>query len=677
LCAAFGLPRAAASLGGWARGLSFPTVVLALVLLLRFVRRHVLWRLRNRLIVTYVFIGVIPVVLLVLMALLAGYFFAGQFATFLATSDLRSEVSAVGAANGEAAAQVAAELRNGISSDRIADLLRNSDRFAQPERTIRLWHAGKGLTIKDGAEAPVQPVALPAWLLREAARDRRGEFEGIVWHAGRLRITAVRVLSKGPDETVVVSSEPVDNALVARLAQRLGVIRIYAPPAEPERRPRPRPQQGGVQVQIGDRSLNTEQPAAQGGALPPAGFLDGDFLFGTPLTDVHAWEDGRPLDNESVVLSVETRKSLLYARLSATLGDFSNVILIVLFVVAIFFAVIEILALFVGLRLTRSITSSVFNLYRATQAVNRGDFSQRIPVRSGDQLAALEGSFNSMTESIEKLLAEQKEKQRIEGDLAIAQEVQNQLFPHQVVPPESLEVYGICRPARTVSGDYYDFLPLGPEQVAIAVGDISGKGISAALLMATLHSAVRSLAVMHALDMAAQPALVAASAVAGPAEPCNNELQPAQWLELLNRHLYHSTPASKYATLFLSEYNGNNRTLTYSNGGHLAPLVITPGGGVRRLEVGGMVVGLFDGMQYQQESVVLGSGDIFLAYSDGITEPENEFGEFGEDRLVELVREHSALPLERIAEEAIIAVCDWIGGAEQPDDMTIVLARAR
>ena len=216
----------------------------------------------------------------------------------------------------------------------------------------------------------------------------------------------------------------------------------------------------------------------------------------------------------------------------------------------------------------------------------------------------------------------------------------------------------------------------------IAVGDISGKGISAALLMATLHSAVRSFLVLHSREVAAQPALAAvASGSRTLAEPQAEgpvlELAPAQWLELLNSHLYRSTPASKYATLFLGEYNGASRTLTYSNGGHLAPLILSRDGEVRRLEAGGMVVGLFEGMQYEQESVKLSLGDLFVAYSDGITEPENEFGEFGEQRLIELIREHAAQPLERIAEEVLAAVTDWIGGEEQPDDMTIVLARAR
>src|SRR5207247_2309267 len=129
---------------------------------------------------------------------------------------------------------------------------------------------------------------------------------------------------------------------------------------------------------------------------------------------------------------------------------------------------------------------------QATQHINRGDFSHRIRVKERDQLAALQVAFNSMTESVERLIVEQKEKERLQSELAIAQEVQAQLFPTANSSTATLEICGLCRPARIVSGDYYDFLPYGAEQIGIAVGDISGKGISAALLMATIHSAVRA-----------------------------------------------------------------------------------------------------------------------------------------------------------------------------------------
>jgi len=115
--------------------------------------------------------------------------------------------------------------------------------------------------------------------------------------------------------------------------------------------------------------------------------------------------------------------------------------------------------------------------------------------------------------------------------------------------------------------------------------------------------------------------------------------------------------------------------LTYANAGHLPPIVLGADGSVRRLETGGTVVGLFPDRDYQEETVELYPGDIFVAFSDGITEPENEFGEFGEDRLIEAIAAYRHQPLERITEHTISAVQDWIGSTEQPDDITLVLAR--
>jgi sigma-B regulation protein RsbU (phosphoserine phosphatase) len=155
------------------------------------------------------------------------------------------------------------------------------------------------------------------------------------------------------------------------------------------------------------------------------------------------------------------------------------------------------------------------------------------------------------------------------------------------------------------------------------------------------------------------------------------EVSPAALLALLNHQIYESTPREKYATLFLGIYHGAEYKLTYSNGGHLPPVILSGDGGIRRLDCGGTVIGLFDHMTYEEASISLRPGEIFLAYSDGVTEPENDFGEFGEKRLIALVRENRDLPLARISEIVTAAVDDWIGANEQPDDVTLVLARAR
>jgi sigma-B regulation protein RsbU (phosphoserine phosphatase) len=240
-------------------------------------------------------------------------------------------------------------------------------------------------------------------------------------------------------------------------------------------------------------------------------------------------------------------------------------------------------------------------------------------------------------------------------------------------------VYGFCRPARTVSGDYYDFLTVDPHKLILAVGDVSGKGISAALLMATIHSAVRAYS-LEGMPSLREP--VGASAATGSSlalTPYLNgaELSSGNMLSLLNHQLYQSTPAEKYATLFLGIYDGHDCSLTYSNGGHLPPIILGEDGSVRRLEQGGTVIGLFDRRSYEEATVALRQGELFLAYSDGVTEPENDFGEFGERRLIDLVWEHREQPLARICEIVTAAVDDWIGANEHPDDITLVLARGQ
>jgi len=425
--------------------------------------------------------------------------------------------------------------------------------------------------------------------------------------------------------------------------------------------------------------LDTTQakPIFSSGAIPPpTRALDRSVLFVTsvPVTDWGNGENANPIG-----ITVQTRISKLYERLFEAQGDFAPTVEFFLLFAVIIFAIIELLAIWIGTQLTRTVTGAVAQLYEGTQLVNRGDFSHRIPVKSSDQVATLATSFNAMTASLEKLIEEQKDKQRLENELVIAREVQAQLFPHDSVQLASLEVHGFFRPARTVSGDYYDFLALDSDRLILAVGDISGKGISAALLMATIHSAVRAYSLQD-IPVLREPAAVGAalsSDVMLASGLHGVDVSPAALLSLLNHQLYESTPPEKYATLFLGIYDGAKRKLTYSNGGHLPPIIMSQDGSIRRLECGGTVVGLFDSRSYEEGSVELRRGELLLAYTDGVTEPENDFGEFGERRLIDLLRENRDLPLPRISEIVTAAVDDWIGANEQPDDITLVLARAR
>src|SRR5262249_15020985 len=146
----------------------------------------------------------------------------------------------------------------------------------------------------------------------------------------------------------------------------------------------------------------------------------------------------------------------------------------------------------VGVSMTRAITGAVHELYEGTQRVKEGDFSHRIAVRGSDQLAELSLEFNRMTENLQRLIVVAKERERLISELKIARDVQSRLFPKADLALSSLRISGICHPAQQVSGDYYDFLRLEDASMAMAIGDVAGKGISAALLMATIQSAMRS-----------------------------------------------------------------------------------------------------------------------------------------------------------------------------------------
>src|SRR5579862_580990 len=682
-------------LAGWVEFLVFIAVILFLILAFRWSKRRILWRLRNRLIVTYVFIGVIPVVLLLAMAFISLYLFAGQFASFVVISELDAQLRSVGAVNAAISNELAAHLeRGGNLSPESLEGLKKRDR-AWAHRHLKAWHGTKLLPLPGDAPATLEyPEFLnkPDNTFAKALRDGK-PFQDIMRDHGRLYLRAVSVLPVRSENLTVVTSEPLDKDLVGKIAENLGEITLYAATEEvPGQGNRTDDRKSGLQASVsttprsnggiaitqgkGGNAQDLSEAFTVGSVPEATNLMDQQITFVTPLSDV-SWATG---SKEGMgALLVRTRPSMLYGHLFTALGEFATIVEEALVGVAIFFAVIELIALIIGTRMTRTVTAAVAQLHDATKHVDRGDFSHRIPVKSVDQLAELSRSFNSMTESIEKLILEQKEKQRLENELSIAQEVQAQLFPRQVSELETLEVHGFCRPARTVSGDYYDFLTASSHKLILAVGDISGKGISAALLIATIHSAVRAYS-MEGMPQLREPVAVGAVAGAGRVMatwPEGVEISPGALLGLLNHQLFDSTPPEKYATLFLGVYDGRSHHLTYSNGGHLPPILIGEDGVVRRLEAGGTVVGLFDNMTYEEGAVEMHPGEIFLAYSDGVTEPENEFGEFGEERLIELVRDNRHLPLPQISQIVTAAVDDWIGDMEQPDDVTLVLARAR
>jgi sigma-B regulation protein RsbU (phosphoserine phosphatase) len=635
--------------------LGIPLSVFVPILLWRWIFRRLLWRVRNRLIVTYLLMGLAPVVLFVTLAAIAAYFFSGQFATFAANSDLAAKVN-----------QVRAEDIGFVIH--ISQVVPVNPK-GRPVELPELQEAAEGEidpSILDvGAELDGEPiklvsngkpflskVKLPDWTVKD--------FHGVAIEDGKVFFRGVDSKTIGPHRLTVHTSLPLTPAMLDQMATGMGHMSIEqafpfedddeaSTPARQDVRP------------TGHRDKNDVESVA-GGRLPNrTTFYDLPIVFSAPLA-VTDWRTGHKVSG--MLLNVQSRPTLLYQRLFGNSVQVGTIIRDVLITIAIIFGLLELFALAMAIGLSRTITKSISDLYQATRAIDAGRLEHRIVVKRRDQLAALSTSFNTMAQSLAHLLVQQREKERLQTELAIAQEVQNSLLPQGQIRLPMLEVHGVSKPARSVSGDYYDFLLVGPLQLCLALGDISGKGISAALLMASLHSAVRAYRFGDS----------GPGSVLADGEP-NLLASPALMLERLNRHLFTSTQPEKYATLFLAYYEGADHSLTYSTGGQLPPLVLCTNGEVKRLDCGGSVVGLLEGMKYEQAKLTLSAGDIVIIYSDGVTEPENEFGDFGEDRLVDLVRRNRTQSLEMISSTVMQSLRAWIGDQEQPDDITLVLAR--
>jgi phosphoserine phosphatase RsbU/P len=255
-----------------------------------------------------------------------------------------------------------------------------------------------------------------------------------------------------------------------------------------------------------------------------------------------------------------------------------------------------------------------------------------------------------LTETI-KEEARAREKQNRE--LELGREVQERLFPQQYPAIPGLDYAGVCRPALIVGGDYYDFIPMSNGGLGIAIGDVSGKGISAALLMATLRAFLRG----QAIDQDTNLSAVIAN---------------------LNRLVFESSAQNRYATFFLGAFDSASRVLNYVNAGHNAPMVIRAGGEVVRLKAGGTVVGLMQAESWVQVQVKLQAGDFLVAFTDGISEAMNlADDEWGEERLIDAVRAMRAAPAQAILDHIVQSVDGFAADAPQYDDMTLIVACVR
>ena len=621
---------------GFVSLLEFVLFLIGFWLVLRLARvglRKAIWRLRNRILVTYVLIAVVPILLILTLAGLGTYMIAGQLAVYMARSELDRRIESMRAA--------AEALKHTNPVIRVESLRRTGEIYAErfpnmflmieDHGTLLHWPANPSIAEAPKMEGDASGVAI---------------FQGHYFAWAQTTDSGMRF----------IAATPLTRRYLSDMVAGLGDVYFLQVSTQPNTPAKGR----GFQLNTTGLPSGNEGP---GVVLPPAvNSLDLDVRW-VSFMPVKHWAE--PEVDDAALLLVHTRYSaILNIILSKKVDDLQGLVPMALLVVGIAFLVVELIALIIGVSLTRTVTGAVHSLYEGTQRVMKGDFSHRITVSGRDQLADLSRSFNTMTENLERLLIVAKEKERLQAELALALEVQEQLYPKSAPILKTLRVTGMCQPARMVSGDYYDYQKVAGSQLAFAIGDVAGKGISAALLMASIQSAMR-------MELRATVDLAAATHM-----PMNGfRLSTARMVSELNQQLHATTSAEKYATFCIAVYDDDSGQLTYTNAGHLPPILIHEGSPIR-LDVNGLVVGAFPFAKYDESQVRLQSGDLLVCFTDGITEPENEYGEmFGEDRLVELVTKNVDRDESAIIQAVMDAVRQWTGAPELFDDMTLLLAR--
>ncbi len=629
------------------------------------IKRVVLWRVRRKLTLSYIFIGFIPALLIiaffgVAVLMLFEVFSAYSLSTRLDTVVERARFLA------ESASQ---EVSKGATDNDIATALRLrhvSAALRYPLASYSLVETGK--TCGSGSSRAVAfpqiegawqhappPTALPDWVPCAGEASIVGFKRNNVTE---MVARAVQWVPGHPHEAVIVDL-PIDADMLREMGAQIGIAPstiTFAREAAKDGKPPKEIEQLPADAAAEQLFVLGSQPDTSTSSVQLASVsLPGLAPIGHVI-----WKTG---EAASLTMQFRMYPAAVYDRISATAlqggrRNFGQGFLLVLGVVGLMFLIIQLIALGMGLSLARSITGAVHDLFEGTERVGRGDFTHKIPISSRDQLGELASSFNSMTNSIEYLLQEKQEKERLEQELRIARSIQMSLLPQGPLTIPGLALTPHCEPAREVGGDYYDYVPIDDDRIAILIADVSGKGTSAALYMAELKGIILSLSQQHT--------------------------SPRQLLITANRIISRHLDTRSFITITYAVVDLKARTLTYARAGH-CPLIHVPGPNApsraaQILVPDGMVLGLQidDGTMFSQaleEAVVpLGTGDLFLFYTDGITETMNSEGDmFGDARLADLLQQHADLPPAEIRERILREVQAFAGTATQQDDMTMLL----
>jgi serine phosphatase RsbU (regulator of sigma subunit) len=601
-------------------------------------RLHFL-RLRPKLGVSAILIGFVPLMLMVVLGLMILYTGLGGARAARTTGELENwrRMTAEGADFGGALFDTTFAWPGTMEAREKETLIEAPDWVPHLAEKMRGSVAESSRLQKAEADSVAAPV--PAitdstgwflagdriWLMRWGALDT-GQPTVQAWHLGERPLKVLsRLLKVGIDISPAGSSRKNDGDLVIGQA------------SEEDRR-----SFSGLEVSYRDVSEDKE-------------YWSRFFFFGGTLFEVNRYDEQK-LDSKTLFINLRVGWQDLKAEFLEGDSNLNIAVVVALAVVAFLFLVLEIFALFFGVRISEGIVGAVHALHRGTRSVAAGDLDTVIQIPNQDEFGDLAASFNEMTSAVKLGREIALANDRLKQELETARAIQVRLLPSAEPVVTGFQVVGASIPSREIGGDYFDFLAQGDDQIGIAIGDVSGKGMPAALLMSNLQASLHG-QVMHP------------GSVSGV-------------VERVNDLLVKSTDPHMFATFFYGLLDAGKATFTCTNAGHNPPILLRADGEIEELTTGGLLLGMLGEQVYQQNTVELAPGEIIVLYTDGITEAvgpaadEDDYeAMFGEEALFEVLRRNRHLPAAGIKDAILGAVSTHTSGVAQSDDITLVVIR--
>jgi serine phosphatase RsbU (regulator of sigma subunit) len=567
-----------------------------LAIFTRWLLRSLFWTVGRRLFLSYLLIGLLPFFLMTILLLTIGYMFAAVMT--------------------QAAVRAERQATLGQMESWTLEYTVTGRKPAGALPTLEIYDSEEGT----GAQ-------LPAWL-------RTTSYSGVVSREGEALFVAARQFEGDPPRAVVFV-QPMDKHWTDQLYDRWRMI-VRTTNAKGKRNG-----SGDTNIDFDDNALKEV-----------FGDNVGRNIIWGDLTDLTDWQTGKQLTDRSLFMLIVNPPSNLFSYyFGASAGEYFNILATIIAGLAALLMVMYFMAALFALVLIFSISRAVNRIEKGTRAVERGDFSYRIRMKRHNQLGAMAQSFDRMTESIGSLLASVTEKERLQSEIAIAATIQRNLLPKEGPTFSGVSFSAHFEPTTSIGGDYYDVFNLDKSRLAVAIGDVSGHGLSTGLVMAMVKAAITTLVEEGADE--------------------------TSLFHRLNELVFRSTERRAFMTLAFTIFDLDRRTIRHTNAGHLYPYLLRRGEHVPiSIESPSLPLGVRASLTTYAVELELREGDTVVYLSDGIVEAQDENGEpLGFEQLESLLAAYTESSPSVIRDAILDAVAKHSGTRPADDDRTIMIVK--